>query len=190
MMISQCYKVPSSNVLSQSYAMSAPFNHLLTSNGPPSPEDAHNLRTYLSYPKNRVIEIRRRVELLRIEMAALNAEQDTMGERYAIDQHEAILSSIRRLPTSVLQTVFIYGVLAAESVMETHFIIIVLSRVCRRWRAAVLQTPALHATAALGMSQRLMTYFERVELITTTHSLVYDMLGCFNRAFFYMLSLC
>ncbi|CAK5270690.1 unnamed protein product [Mycena citricolor] len=109
----------------------SPFVRLIQSNDPTSDENLNSIFSHIAPYESRLAEI----DALMDERAALRAYVDT---------HRGLASPLRRLPTELLETLFI------ACLPEKHNALLamtecplLLTHVCRRWRTVALALPRL-----------------------------------------------
>ncbi|KII85672.1 hypothetical protein PLICRDRAFT_116328, partial [Plicaturopsis crispa FD-325 SS-3] len=119
----------------------SPVPKLLMNNESPSPMEEHSAREILDDAKTRLSCVK--TELARID----DARRWLLGEqailKRTITGHESIVSPCRRLPAELLSEIFSFCLPAAKVVPQPDKAPLLLTRVCRKWRAIALSTPAL-----------------------------------------------
>ncbi|TEB28160.1 hypothetical protein FA13DRAFT_1735788, partial [Coprinellus micaceus] len=111
-----------------------------STNQPPSALDADGIATLIADRGAAASEIRARLEHLAKEAQALQGQLNQHNQY--IDEHNAIISSFRRLPDHTLVQIF----LANRG--HSKFSPIATSHVSRKWRKLALDTPLMWTTIA------------------------------------------
>ncbi|KAJ2934216.1 hypothetical protein H1R20_g2908, partial [Candolleomyces eurysporus] len=131
----------------------SPFGSQLGTNYVPSDPDVTQIRQLLTRPKARVDEVDK--EIKRITDLLENLQRERQVYSTYINQHEAILSPIRRIPTEILQCIFLRCLPTKHNaVMSSLQAPVLLTHVCRDWRAAALKMPRLWASLHIPIPHR------------------------------------
>ncbi|KAJ8082076.1 hypothetical protein AAF712_006065 [Marasmius tenuissimus] len=156
----------------------SPVPHLLNSNDYPRDEDAESIRKVLHQVDSDLKPLISEIDRLKAIVADLEAARETLVN--FAREHRAVLSPTRRLPSEILQAIFLHCLPDRHS--EDSFDIWdvkqapwVLTQVCRRWRSIGMgytrlwEHVVLHATSLKrpirGRIQLLQTHIDRaVEL--------------------------
>jgi len=132
--------------------MESPFTSLLNTNDVPPESNVAQIKEIIASRKQVVAGLDEGIQAMRNALRAL--EESRAVHIRDIEQHEALLSPIKRLPVDILSTIFLgcqrrkqpvqyFG--SRVSNMTNEHPAVVLSHVCRRWRDVVLSTPLLWA---------------------------------------------
>lgn len=121
-------------------ATESPFSNYFSTNKPPSALDADGIVTLIADRGAAASEIRARLEHLAKEAQALQGQLDQHNQY--IDEHNAIISSFRRLPDHTLVRIFV------ANRGHSRFSPIGISHVSRKWRKLALDTPLMWTTIA------------------------------------------
>ncbi|KAJ7647927.1 hypothetical protein FB45DRAFT_894785 [Roridomyces roridus] len=169
---------PSPETLTWVFENEPPFDpsdtprKLLDSNDPPSDIHFPSLRDFLSRAMPRRARLDSKISVLKAALDKAVAERDWLDPE--IRKHEGAVSSLRRIPTEILSSIFAFvgtgNLLDSEMAGPWS-----VSAVCSRWRAIALSTPSMWAEIDLdfddgpdfnetdfeGRRQRLETHLER-----------------------------
>ena len=150
---------------------STPLSHLLTSNDPPS--DAKE--TLVRILRKKIQAIRREITAVKLEIGkyssywhlrnATTLEDHDPAIIKNITAHESIISPLRKLPTELLQLIFLQIHWDPQTTSTLPWS---LCQVCRSWRTVVHDTPVLwsHITINLNTKPtRLRSQKDRLKLI-------------------------
>ncbi|KAK7043141.1 hypothetical protein VNI00_008495 [Paramarasmius palmivorus] len=101
----------------------------------PSPQEIVEIRQVLDEPN-------KQLRAIEAEIARLQAQHDEL--RTFIDNHNALLSPIRRAPTDILREIFVHCLpdehLPCRNLREAPLL---LTGICKGWREVAVTTPAL-----------------------------------------------
>lgn len=118
--------------------MESPFAQYLHANYAPSDSELKYIRSHLIPHAREVV----RLDALIADLSAKRAK----AQAY-IDVHKALLSPARRLPPDVVQEIFLACLpTKRNAVMSAKETPLLLTTICRAWRALALGTPALWAS--------------------------------------------
>lgn len=131
----------------------SPFASQLGTNYAPADSDIIEIRQLLTRPKARVDEVDK--EIKRITDLLESLQRQRQVDTTYISQHEAILSPIRRIPTEILQCIFLRCLPTKHNaVMSSLQAPVLLTHVCRDWREAALKMPRLWASLHIPIPNR------------------------------------
>ncbi|KAF6764254.1 hypothetical protein DFP72DRAFT_840353 [Ephemerocybe angulata] len=131
----------------------SPFANRLGTNYVPSDNDVIHIRHLLSRPQSRVEAVDKEIRRITETLEYLQRERTTY-QNY-IDQHQAILSPIRRVPPEILQCIFVRCLPTKHNAIMTSLQApILLTHVCRDWRAAAHKMPRLWASLHIPIPHR------------------------------------
>ncbi|KAJ2916955.1 hypothetical protein MD484_g3457, partial [Candolleomyces efflorescens] len=99
-------------------------------------------------------DIDKGIEQLEDSLAALKAERE--ANKIFIQNHQAMVAPIKRLPPDILSTVFLaclptVAVGSTETPMGPDHPAVVISHVCRRWRSLAFDTPLLWSRIQISL---------------------------------------
>jgi len=118
------------------------FVALLENNDPPSESTILEVRESLKAPLNELQEIETDVKRLEELMEAMKIKRQ--GIQKTIDDHNIILSPVRRLPPDVLHEIFFHCLPTHRNpVMKSSESPILLTRICSLWRSIALTSPRI-----------------------------------------------
>ncbi|KAJ7701444.1 hypothetical protein B0H17DRAFT_924670, partial [Mycena rosella] len=118
------------------------FTSRLTTNYVPSDAEVEEIRTALTAPLEQLSLLDERIEQMQATMDELFAERASL--KAEIDQHEALISPVRRIPQDVLEAIF-----AACLPVENNALIdareapLLLGHICSYWRGVAHSMPTL-----------------------------------------------
>lgn len=131
----------------------SPFATRLGTNYIPSDSDVVHIRDLLTEPRAHVEEVDKEIKRITQRLERLQRERQAY-QKY-IDDHEAVLSPIRRVPLEILQCIFLRCLPTKHNgVMTSQQAPILLTHVCRDWRAAALKMPRLWASLHIPIPHR------------------------------------
>ncbi|KII85593.1 hypothetical protein PLICRDRAFT_116136, partial [Plicaturopsis crispa FD-325 SS-3] len=124
-------------------------SQLLRNNEPPSSAETRSARDML-------VEAKRRLAAVETELAGVqNAQSQLWTERQMLKDSimnlENILSPCRRLPAELLSEIFTFC-LPPMVTPHSDTAPLLLTLVCRKWRAIALSTPRLWASICVGLT--------------------------------------
>mgnify|MGYP001212031258 CR=1 FL=1 len=135
------------------HPLDSPYARQLGTNYVPSDQDVAHIRHLIAKPQAHVDNVDKEIARLTEMLAALQRERQSY-QSY-INQHRAILSPIRRVPPEILQCIFLRCLPTKHnSVMSSLQAPILLTHVCRDWRAAALKMPRLWASLHIPIPHR------------------------------------
>jgi hypothetical protein len=111
----------------------SPFTQHLDTNYVPTTEELEKLKVFIA-------EQQGAIDVIDAEIAELMRRRATRIQ--CAGKHRALASLVRRLPDDILLAIFFQS-LALEEPWTLPRLPVVISRVCRRWRALALGTPLL-----------------------------------------------
>jgi hypothetical protein len=131
----------------------SPFANRLGTNYVPSDSEVVHIRDLLTEPRAQVDEVDKEINRITQRLERLRNERQAY-QKY-IDDHEAVLSPIRRVPLEILQCIFVRCLPTKHNgVMSSRQAPILLTHVCRDWRAAALKMPRLWASLHIPIPHR------------------------------------
>ncbi|KAF8196559.1 hypothetical protein BJ912DRAFT_955651 [Pholiota molesta] len=128
-----------------------PVPHLLRSNLPPSDSERDLIKKTIADAGNTVSNLKQKLAT-RIEAGQTNRGWETVTRHKIgqatrfINQHEGIISSIRRLPIELIQEIFAWATLHVRTHSRYRTVSELpwrLSQVCQTWRASALSVSTL-----------------------------------------------
>ncbi|KAK0434884.1 hypothetical protein EV421DRAFT_1717141, partial [Armillaria borealis] len=126
--------------------IASPFHKLLTSNDCPTEEDVQNITRFCAGPAERIRDLDVEIADLQERFNSLISNARSLQSQL---RHLAILSPIRRLPTELLQEIFLRCIddkpfrdICPEGGYASEAPVI-FGRVCSRWRTVSFSTPSL-----------------------------------------------
>lgn len=120
----------------------SPFQHLLSTNYVPKPEEALKIRELCASPLNELARLE--AEISRTQALLYDLQKSYRQLKTSVDAHLALLSPMRNLPPEVLQLIFIMTLPSnRNAVMHSSEAPVLLGRVCSGWRRIALATPEL-----------------------------------------------
>ncbi|ESK87647.1 hypothetical protein Moror_1922 [Moniliophthora roreri MCA 2997] len=120
----------------------SPFTHLLSTNYTPDSQESTQIAAFLRKPQEDLDSLNDEIKQLQASLNNLIAQRDAV--RFYIDRHRALLSPFRRLPADILRQIFIQCLPTDQyPVRSTSTAPLLVTRVCRFWRAIALSTPQL-----------------------------------------------
>ncbi|KAF7288922.1 F-box domain-containing protein [Mycena indigotica] len=122
--------------------LASPFSHVLQTNYIPTDSECATIRQFLEAPKARLNEILAEMRRLQALFKTLAAKKDRLKK--FVDVHSALVSPMRRMPPELLQNIFLQTLPQSRNCAITDKEgPLLLSSVCKSWRALVLATPRL-----------------------------------------------
>ncbi|KAK1222616.1 hypothetical protein PQX77_014529 [Marasmius sp. AFHP31] len=112
----------------------SPFAAVLDTNYAPSTQEIVEMKELLIDPLNRLKEINKEITRLEAERRRLQT---------FIDKHKAVLSPFRRFSAELMAEIFAHCLPAGFRTRDIQQAPLLLTRVCRSWRAMALGTPKL-----------------------------------------------
>ena len=123
-------------------ALKPEFVALLQSNDIPSESTIRELTESLKAPLNELREIDIDIQRLCEPVENLNIKRQSIQK--IIDDHNTILSPVRRLPVDVLHEIFFHCLPTHRNpIMECSETPVLLTRICGSWRAIALSSPRI-----------------------------------------------
>ena len=123
-------------------ALKPEFVALLQNNDIPSESTIRELTESLKAPLNELREIDIEIQRLRELVENLKIKRRSIQE--IVDDHNTILSPIRRLPLDVLHEIFFYCLPTHRNpIMKASEAPVLLTRICSSWRAIALSSPRI-----------------------------------------------
>lgn len=138
---SSFYRGPEALCAQQTEPIPIPRPAIATSDPPRQPGARRSPSSNLSIP-----HLREALSSLESKMATLLSERDEIESR--LEQAVRLQSPVHRLPTELLASIFIIGVLNAEE--EDSLMLNALMLVCRHWKDVTLSTPVLWSRIVAG----------------------------------------
>ncbi|KAJ7762481.1 hypothetical protein B0H16DRAFT_1528987, partial [Mycena metata] len=124
--------------------MASPFASRLGTNYCPSDKEIFEIRALLVERRYRLNQLDIQIRDLQKVMDDLKQERDGVSSN--VDAHEALISSVRRLPHDVVQELFVACLPTHRNcVMSAVEAPVLLGRICSSWRSISLSTPRLWA---------------------------------------------
>ncbi|KAF5373186.1 hypothetical protein D9758_001559 [Tetrapyrgos nigripes] len=127
----------------ESTSMLYPFNpSLLTTNVIPDETDDQHIRQLCSEYAQDLGQMDAQIKHLKASLDTITKKRDILQAK--VTSLKAITSPLRRLPTEVLQHIFLHS-LAPFSTLERLESPLLLTQICSRWRSVAIDTPELWA---------------------------------------------
>ena len=128
--------------VAQTLTMSIPFSHYLQSNQAPSEYETREIKALRANPLKEISIID--VEIERIEGILNSVKRKRAHIQESIDDFNTILAPVRRLSADVLGVIFNHCLATHRNpVMSASEAPILLTQICRYWRAIALSIPRL-----------------------------------------------
>ncbi|KAJ7730705.1 hypothetical protein DFH07DRAFT_1065961 [Mycena maculata] len=130
--------------------MESPFREILYTNSTPSDSECQSIRDLLVGP-------RQQIAVLTDEIVATQALLDELtSKRAVLDEfvaaHLALVSSVRRVPTDIMQEIFVASLPSGQnSTITEQDAPLLLCHICRAWRSLALSTPRLWASLHISV---------------------------------------
>jgi hypothetical protein len=123
--------------------LESPFSAFLRTNYSPTEKERGGIITFCLQPLQDIQDIQTEVRELEMRINDLCIKRQRL--QALVDDHQALLSPIRKLPPEVLQIIFVECIDPYPSypVMHPASAPLVLGRVCSGWRQVAYRTPAL-----------------------------------------------
>ncbi|KAF7334814.1 hypothetical protein MSAN_02368100 [Mycena sanguinolenta] len=152
----------------------SPFASKLGTNYCPTDADIIEIQSLLVEPLSRLRQIHSRIADLQKTIDELAEERAALSTY--VDSHEALLSSVRRIPLDILQEIFVACLPTHRNcIMNAREPPVLLGRVCSAWRNISHSTPRLWARLHIAEPQipadasldaiREQKYMQRAEVI-------------------------
>ncbi|KAF7314600.1 F-box domain-containing protein [Mycena kentingensis (nom. inval.)] len=120
----------------------SPFLSILHTNYIASDTQCTEIRGWLETPRRKAIALDAEITRLQVLLDDARSKRDELRE--TIQAHEALVSSLRRLPDDVLREIFIETLPGTRNAtFSADEGPLLLSAVCQHWRAVAFSTPRL-----------------------------------------------
>ncbi|KAJ7603316.1 hypothetical protein FB45DRAFT_1071689 [Roridomyces roridus] len=127
------------------HIMDSPFTAKLGTNYCPTAQEAIEIQAFLAQPLRQMKCLDSKIAELQHALNKLLEEREGLGS--IVQSHEALLSPIRRMPSDIMQEIFMACMPTDRNcVMDASEAPLLLGRICSAWRALSLATPRLWAS--------------------------------------------
>ena len=118
------------------------FSDKVNTNYIPNTTERQEITEYVFTVKQELSELNARITEMRDALIKVIRTRDHL--QTAVNQHQALISPLRRLPPELLQLIFVWCLPShRNAVMHSSEAPVLLGRVCSEWRRISLATPQL-----------------------------------------------
>ncbi|KAF8903869.1 hypothetical protein CPB84DRAFT_1773585 [Gymnopilus junonius] len=122
--------------------MKTPVAHLLRNNDPLCDTAIQEVKELLKIPLGELDEIDKQILDLQAQVKSLEERRDEIQK--CVDKYHLLLSPIRRLPDDALHEIFYHCLSTHRNpIISSSEAPVLLTHVCRKWRAIALSSPRL-----------------------------------------------
>lgn len=140
----------------------SPFINQFNMNFIPSRTKLEEINHIISSALDKRSRIDEKIRRFKILIDDLYLQQKALD--LCIEQHRAMISGIRRLPTELIQMVFHYCLPARNAAMSAREAPLLLGRVCSRWRQIAYTTPTLWSSLHVSLPRILQPTADQMSI--------------------------
>ncbi|KAJ7730701.1 hypothetical protein DFH07DRAFT_848576 [Mycena maculata] len=130
--------------------MESPFNDILHTNTVPSDSECQSIRDFLVGSRQKIAHLTNEIVATQALLNQLTKKRQALDEFVAA--HLALVSPFRRLPTDIMQEIFVASLPSGRnSIITEQDAPLLLCHVCRPWRSLALSTPRLWASLHISV---------------------------------------
>ncbi|CAA7263509.1 unnamed protein product [Cyclocybe aegerita] len=141
-----------------------PFSSRFPTNYAPTDEEASQIKNLISVPLVQVAQIKEKMAQIKREITDLQQQYDawegtcsSILREASVQDYQALLAPIRRLPPEILQQIFLF------SIPDNHYAVISpneapvsLTHTCGRWRRIAVKMPLLWTSVHISVPSQVI----------------------------------